>query len=176
VIRRTTREKAEWVLYKFSPGELQSHVSIKTPVKTGRKVCTVLPSGEKKYAPIVIISRRVDSTGIPASTLSRFKTKKWVPREKSLKKLAAFYDKYMYNHMRASGLNKEDARKNHTLPPSETLPIIYQYKKWAEKIQDNNFKMGREVMLEHILWGMAHSTHTINDWYDITLTSGLQKK
>jgi len=167
MVRQQQVHKAYWMLKNFTPGELQAFILVDTPFKAGKK----------EEAPITVIPRRVESTRIPASTINRFQTGEYTPRERSIKKLSKFYDKYMYNKLRAVGAGREDARTYKTMDPDKITPIMRNYLKWAKQIQSNYASRYEQVTLSHILWGMAHSVkYGYNDWAYIAMTSGLKKK
>ena len=167
MVRQQQEHKAYWMLRNFTPGQLQAFALVEIPFKAGRK----------EKAPITVKPKRVESTKIPASTIYRFQTGEFIPRERSIKKLSAFYDKYMYNKLRAVGANREDARTYRTLDPEKITPVLKDYRKWAKQIQSNYVSRYEQVTLSHILWGMAHSVkYGYNDWAVIAMTSGLKKK
>ena len=119
----------------------------------------------------------VTATGIPASTIHKFQDNIWKPRERSIKKLSAFYDNYMYHRLLASGANPKDARKYRRSDPETASALLRKYATWANRIQKNNVKAGRtDVQLKHILWGMARSKHNFNEWEMLSMVSGLQKR
>jgi hypothetical protein len=82
----------------------------------------------------------------------------------------------MYYRLRASGSNTQDAKSNCKLVPEKLMPIIYQYLRWANQIQQNHLQRGQHVDIEYIQWGMAHSHHGQNDWEMISKFSGLKKR
>jgi hypothetical protein len=167
MIRQKEEYKAYWMLKNFTPGQLQAFVLVDTPFKSGR--------GDE--APVTVKPKRVQSTKIPASTIHRFQTGEYTPRERSIKKLSKFYDKFMYNKLRATGASKKDARTCRTMDPEKITPVLKDYRKWAKQIQKNYQSRYRQVTLSHILWGMAHSVkYGYNDWAMIAMTSGLKKR
>jgi hypothetical protein len=171
VIRKTQEYKALWVLQNFSPSELQHRTAVSTPYKLGYKY----DSG------IVKKDRYVKGCSIPASTIHRFQIPKnlpgyYTPREKSIKKLADFYERYQYHKLRSAGANTKDARTFANLTPDKIKPVFQKYNRWTRKIQSNNVTVGHDVELSYIQWGMAHSFHTYNDWENISKFSGLKKK
>ena len=140
---------------------------VETPFKAGRTY----------EATVVVRPKRVASTKIPASTIHRFQTGEYTPRERSIKKLSAFYDKLMYNKLRAVGVGEKDARRYRKLIPDKITPVFKDYRKWARQIQANYLSRYEQVKVSHILWGMAHSVkYGYNDWAYIAMTSGLKKK
>jgi hypothetical protein len=173
VYSRRQLEKALWVLQKLAPKELQSHKSIRMPVKVGKTYTD--SRGYVHYAPVLLRQKVVGGTGIPASTIHKFQRHEIVPRERSIKKLSTFYDKYMYNVLRSRGANKENARTLRSLSPELLQKQLVRYDRWARQIQRNHRSMGRKVDLMAIKWSMAHSSHGINEWDILAMTSGLQK-
>lgn len=165
MVKQNLKIKAEWILSKFSSGEIQCRASVPTPFKLGRE-----PS-----SPIILRDRYVEGTGIPASTIHRFQTGEFHMGEISIRKLASFYERYMYHRLRAAGGNTRDSRKNCRLSPSDIKPIFRNYARWVRAIQSNNRQNNHPVRPEYIQWGMAHSFHTYNDWENISKFSGLKK-
>jgi len=165
--QRQREHKAYWMLQNFSPGQLQAFALVEMPFKKGR--------GEE--APVVERQKRVDATKIPASTIHRFQTGEYTPRERSINKLSKFYDKYMYNKLRSIGADRDDARTYRTMDPVRIAPVLKNYREWAKQIQRNYAARYEQVRLSHILWGMAHSVkYGYNDWAAIAMTSGLKKR
>jgi hypothetical protein len=167
MVRQQQVHKAYWMLRNFTPGQLQAFALVDTPFKAGRE----------EDSPITIKPKRVESTKIPASTIKRFQTGEYIPREKSIKKLSAFYDKFMYNKLRAVGAKREDARRYRKFTPDKITSVLQDYRKWAKQIQSNYMTRYEQVKVSHILWGMAHSVkYGYNDWAAIAMTSGLKKR
>lgn len=177
MIRQNSYLKAVHVLQKFSLGELQAHVSIVTPYKYGKK------SGKTVIRDRDII---VEGTRMPASTLDRFvkglanRRGGYHMRERSVDKLAAFYDRYYYNKLKAIGvqsrLSNNEARRYSKFPPERLRHVMDQYYQWSRRIQDNYLYTGRIVRRRYIEWGMARSINTWNDWEQVSKVSGLKKK
>lgn len=165
MIHKTHIEKAYWVLQAFSPAELQAYTFIDTPTKHGRQ----------RHDLITIDKKIIPSTGIPASTIHRFQTTEYRPRERSIRKLAAFYDRYQYYRFRAYGASQKDARKFARYTPERGQKVLYKYAKYARNIQNNYHKSGENIPIEFIQWGMAHSAHGYNDWDSISKISGVQR-
>lgn len=131
--------------------------------------------GREYNSAIIVRDKFIAATGIPASTIQRFQTGEYVPREKSIKKLAAFYNHYMYYTFRGHGANKEDSRYYCKLEPDKAPKYLADYTKWARRIRANHISRGRDVPLAAIVWSMAHSQHPRNDWEQLSQLSGLQK-
>jgi hypothetical protein len=137
------------------------------PTRTGR-----LPQ-----SPIIKRMKYVEGPHIPASTIHRFQNKEIIPREKSIKKFSAFYDRYNYQLLRAYGATKKDARSKKGLPPDDLKPHLHRYSTWARKIASNYMQsQDLDIPLLFIRWGMAHSEHKLSEWDSIVMTSGLKKK
>jgi len=167
VVSQKHADKAFWVLRAFTAGEIQSH----TQVQRARRI------GTKEKSEIVTRAEHVKATGIPASIISKFQDGIWKPRERSLKKLSKFYDRYMYNQFQAHGANKKDARKYSRSDPVTAASLLRKYSIWAHRIQKNNLTAGRmDVQDKHIRWGMARSEHDFNEWEMLSRISGLQKR
>jgi hypothetical protein len=166
-------EKVEWVLNAFSNGEIQAHTSVIMPVKLG----------SKPDSPIIERARKIPATRIPASTIQKFRTHEYMPRERSIKKLVKFYDQYNYHYLRSIGCNTGDAKINAKQPPKILTPLKYDYIRYAAQIKHNHRIRHRTVPIEAIRWGMAHSKHVYhstrgdheNEWAIISKFSGLQK-
>jgi len=164
--------KAVWVLSKFSPGEIQAYTEIKVPHKAGRKY----------DSPIIKRSQIIKGTGIPASTIHRFQTGEYTPREKSIAKLVIFYNNYQHKHLRSVGANKEDARRLCKLPFEKMIPIIHKYEYTTRLIQYNYEQQNIIKHITHIQWGLAHSNYRYSELeelgkiYGAGLVTGLKKQ
>lgn len=162
---REQEHKAHWILNRFSPGELQSRVGVDTPVKSGRK----------PHSQISIRTKLVPASRIPASTIYKFQQHTYTPRERSIKKLAAFYDRYQYHKLRAGGANYEDARRYARWTPDELGKIFGDYRRWVKQIQKNYETQNVRVKKTELQHGMAHSGHRYSDWESVAMISGLKR-
>lgn len=119
----------------LSLGELQSKTIVQRVVKQGRKP----PAGSDiiDRRPIVRRPHVVKGTQIPASTLKCFQDGTKVPRKKSIKKLLLMYENIQYNRLRASGVNKKDAKRIKHYEPSAVQTAVSNYLRNARKIQAN---------------------------------------
>jgi hypothetical protein len=165
-------EKANYLIKFLTPAEIQSAIVVEMPTKLGRVYTD--KQGRTHWPPVILRDKVVSGCKIPASTIARFQSGRAVPRDKSIRKLALLYDKYMYNQLRAVGANKENARSLCKMEPAVVRKQLFRYSAWARAIQANHAKRGREVDLVSLQWSMAHSTHGINEWDEIAKTSGLQ--
>lgn len=117
----------EYVLYSdaFTIGELQSGYTYMRPAKDS-------------HGNTVLVPVHVPGTRIPASTLYRFREGFWVPRERSLEKLYAFYRRWAYHQLRASGLSTSEAKAN--VPrrdPMQVWDTVRKMRTVAETIAAN---------------------------------------
>jgi len=148
--------KPRWLTELFSSltnGELQGGKSISYPT---RKELPRPRPDQYRYQHS-IGKKKVYGTHIPASTLSKFRSGKWTPGPRSLKKLKALRDRYNYHRLRASGANTSEARK---LMRSRTIEQdISIYRKTAQTIAEQ-----KGVDIAAILWSNRRSDREVNSW------------
>ena len=85
--------------------------------------------------------RYVSGTGIPASTLNRFKTKQFIPSDKSIKKIAAFENRVKFAYLRASGVSKTEAMKARFYGFDEVRSILNSYMSQAQRHAEDTAKI-----------------------------------
>jgi hypothetical protein len=89
----------------------------------------------------------VPGTRIPASTLYRMREGFWTPRERSLYKLYAFYRRWAYHQLRASGLSPEEAKaKIPRRDPMQVWRTVDYMKKIADVIAANKGVSSLDIM------------------------------
>jgi hypothetical protein len=140
----------EEMFQRYSLGELQAGLEFATPIR--RKT----PDKEWK-SEIVLSSVKSKGTRIPASTLSKFRSHDWTPRQTSLKKLKALNDRFNYNRLRSSGANRNEARR--LFRSKEVEKVIADYRKYTKAISE-----GKGVDLANVLWGMQQSDRSYSSW------------
>jgi len=154
---------AEFMLNNLSPGQLQSGTYFKAPVKQSVPVSPEAPRGFK----IVQGIKGVRGTGIPASTMSRFRSGEWTPRQATLDKLHKYYNRYMYQFLKSSGATSRQARRFYNLPPDKIISIAQSYRAYVEMVAKN-----KDVSLDYVLWGFTQSERIFEDWEEYIRSHG----
>ena len=172
------REWLDFMLHSgaFSAGQLQYGYTIQRPHKT------VDSHNNEK---IIMRTERVQGTRIPAFVMQKFIDGLWTPREKSIRRLAAMYRRWAYNHMKQSGANKYDANKFSRRKPKAVLDAATAMQGHVKKTAQRRYEQDRNELesrgvsyseFEHYIeWGYGHSDYDLDDWEN-QLTSPRAKK
>lgn len=145
----------EWIGHvfgSFTPGQLQSGYRLLVPTKVRT------PRARWPFK-VVEAEKSVAGTGIPASTLARFASGEWTPRERSLSKLYAFWRRSMYNELRSRGANPQEAALHSGRSAPAALRALSEYARIAREIAES-----KDVPEEYVRLGMTLSDRRLFDW------------
>lgn len=146
---------ARYMMQKLTPSELQAGTSFDIPTRITRpRTYTRATAYEIRAVP-----RDVRGTGIPASTWVKFRSGKWTPGPRTLEKLRPYYQRYVYNRMRSTGISRDEASKGRGLSPKEAARTVEYYRKLVQEIS-----LWRRVDPLFVAWGISLSDRTEQEW------------
>jgi len=143
---------AKYMLDNYSPGMLQAGYLVTKP----RRIRNREIDGHWQIVPDY---KRVRGTGIPASTMAKFKSGEWTPGEKTLVKLSKAYRRFVYNDLRSVGASVSEAKRLTTYNVNNTMHALDVYREQAEEMSDE-----WDIPYEEMIWSMWQSEMTVDDW------------
>lgn len=155
------------LLHELSARELSRGTSVPYPERIDKPEAR--GTREDWQFEVQMVDRPVRGTGIPASTLSKFRRKKkpWTPGKATLHKLALFRDRIQYAKLRASGMSRDNARRIYR---SKTTMIRPGVRTLVGEVADYmrgvaaTIAKNKGVAVEYILWGLSQSERHTADW------------
>lgn len=101
----------------------------------------------------------IKGTGIPASTLAKFRSGEWTPGQRTLDKLRLMHQRYMYSRMRSVGVPADHARRARHWKVSRAIDYIDKYRNVVQTISQ-----GKDIESLYIAWGVSLSSRNIPEW------------
>jgi hypothetical protein len=136
---------------KLSLGEVQAHTTLEMTKKFGSRY----------NSPIALVDQKIRGTGVPASTLKKFVSGSITPRERSINKLAAYYDRLQSLRLKQMGANDLSRKNALKLPPKKTEAVISKFRKASILVHKQRLKSlskkERIPKLYEIRHGLSHS-------------------
>lgn len=162
-----------WLDYLFEEldnGQIQAGVYVEMPQRQPKDYGHMPYSIEPSY-------QHTKGTRIPASTISRFRSGEWTPRETSLHKLRNLYERYNYLSARSVGMSPAHAQKMRTKNPLQFAREYNTFYETGLAIHDRRFyeaiEAGQEPpLLSFIFDGMAHSDRDEGDDWEEYISTG----
>jgi len=134
-------------------GELQGGKSISYPLRERIRH----PKPDQYPYKHFMGRKKVSGTRIPASTLSKFRSKEWTPGPRTLSKLILLRDRINYARLRGSGSSPAEARRH--MRSRDLDKEINIMRKTAQTISEQ-----KGVDLAAILWSNMRSERPMSSW------------
>lgn len=154
---------ASYMLETYSAGALQAGFIYVRPERTQNRT----PDGHWQ---ITTGYKRVRGTGIPASTMAKFKSGQWTPGERTLTKLKSAYRRFAYNELRRQGASTPEAKRITTYHVDDYSDRSGEIQ-FGIKSAINIYKSQKEDMMEmwdvdemEMIWSMQLCDMTIDEW------------
>jgi hypothetical protein len=147
----------------YSNGEIQAGIRIEVPTKL--KSSTTAPT-HQGYE-IVLKTKQLDGTRIPASTIAKFRAwakgeplgwkTAWKPSDATLAKFKKLHDRNNYNKLRNSGASLTEAKRHFRSP--KVQEIIARFRAISATIARN-----KGVELAYVLYGVLLNGNSLSGW------------
>lgn len=147
----------EWASYLFDTYSLRG-LSYPAPYTLLRR-----RTGPDGNPDIYTHTRLVAGTGIPVSTLKKFKSGEWTPTRRTLDKLRRFYERHTYARLRSHGVSRPNAKR---LSRAKN-PRARQKVKRAIRSYRKNIKMvaaAKDIPEQAVQWAFSQSPMKANNW------------